>query len=371
MEHERIKELLEAYTLNALEPDAHQSVADHLASGCSECNAIVRETEEVTSQLALTVPQCMPSARVKSNIMREVSKAQGSASRVPTSKVYKTQWLIFAAAASVVLVLGIRLYLVSAGAERMRHRESALLSENIDLAKSMETSKLRIEQLQQELNDADFKLQEIERKYQSMQSRNLEISRNISVKEQKISSLNVALSDERRLREQLDGTLADSKSELANINLRLQQFETEKHETASVLTSINAELKSLHSEIEKTRDLKYLIASPCTRYINLASEDPNNPKAFGTVMLDPGNAMALIYIYRLPPPPNSMEYRLWAKRDGITSNFGSFDVTQDGESVVKLKGMDGLKEISAFMVTAEEKHNENKPKGMVYLSSPL
>jgi anti-sigma-K factor RskA len=71
MSHSDFEELAAGYVLGALEPDDEHAFQQHL-SGCSVCEANVRELEAVVGQLAYAVPPIDPPDTVWAGIRREI-----------------------------------------------------------------------------------------------------------------------------------------------------------------------------------------------------------------------------------------------------------------------------------------------------------
>jgi anti-sigma-K factor RskA len=105
MNHEEIRELLEAYTIGALDPNEHTAVETHLDEGCKECLTAVREASEIATKLALAVPQHAPSDRVKQGIMAQITSSDSA--RASRSGPW-APWVLTAIAAGLALFLGIR-----------------------------------------------------------------------------------------------------------------------------------------------------------------------------------------------------------------------------------------------------------------------
>jgi anti-sigma-K factor RskA len=69
--HSDFEQLAAGYVLGALEPDDEHAFQRHL-DGCAQCEASVRELEEVVGELAYTAPPVDPPATLWASIRREV-----------------------------------------------------------------------------------------------------------------------------------------------------------------------------------------------------------------------------------------------------------------------------------------------------------
>ena len=81
--HERTADLLEAYALDALEPDERQSVSDHLDEGCEDCEETVSALRRVAAALALVAPIVIPRPRLKERVLAEAHGGGASGRRGP------------------------------------------------------------------------------------------------------------------------------------------------------------------------------------------------------------------------------------------------------------------------------------------------
>ena len=68
-------------------------------------------------------------------------------------------------------------------------------------------------------------------------------------------------------------------------------------------------------------------------------------------MVDPLQGAAVVYMYRLPEPPDCMEYQLWVVREGKPTSAGVFKVGKDGHTVLKLQDFPDPETIASFSVT--------------------
>lgn len=107
MNHEEWLERAEIYALGALDGDELREFETHLAAGCAECEARVRESRGALAQLPRSLEPLAPPARVKTEVMKRI----GAASKVADLGPYRTRrfsWGLGAGAlaAALILVLG-------------------------------------------------------------------------------------------------------------------------------------------------------------------------------------------------------------------------------------------------------------------------
>jgi len=120
MKHEDVYELIESYAFGTAEPDEFAQIDAHLATGCAECLARLREVGEVSVRLAAAVPQHNPPAHVKDALMSRIGAdrdtatptAAVEAARVTPLEPRRRSWLplggsLVAAAAVIALMVNV------------------------------------------------------------------------------------------------------------------------------------------------------------------------------------------------------------------------------------------------------------------------
>ena len=103
----RSKQLLEAYTIGALDPEELEALEQHLRTGCLECEEILKDLSEVSSHLALCIPQYNPSPSVKAKLLAEV-KEYSPQSNILFANSSGWGWITAGIAAVCAFYLGIR-----------------------------------------------------------------------------------------------------------------------------------------------------------------------------------------------------------------------------------------------------------------------
>ena len=106
MEHADAKMLLEAYAFGALDERESAQVEAHVATGCAECAAAVRELFALASRLADSVPQHDPAPHVKAQLMAKV-RASGRRANPLVIRPPRLAWTMAGLATAAVLILGL------------------------------------------------------------------------------------------------------------------------------------------------------------------------------------------------------------------------------------------------------------------------
>jgi anti-sigma-K factor RskA len=134
MNHSEYEQLAAGYVLGALEPDDEHVFQRHLG-GCSECEANVRDLEEVVGTLAYAAPPVDPPETLWASIQREVRhEARPDARRAPPRPqpqprvVRPRRWASplvarLAAAAAIVLVAALSVWNLNLRDENAGYRD--------------------------------------------------------------------------------------------------------------------------------------------------------------------------------------------------------------------------------------------------------
>ena len=138
-------------------------------------------------------------------------------------------------------------------------------------------------------------------------------------------------------------------------------------ELRTALEISQQEIVRLQQDRSVLDDAATLLGKPCTRLVDLAGVDPN-PQAYGKVVLHPKETFGVVYLYRLPPNPEGMQYQLWLVRDGKPTSVGVFTVAEDGGAVIKMQSLPDPTSIASFQVTIEPEGGQPEPTGMLYLT---
>jgi len=147
-----------------------------------------------------------------------------------------------------------------------------------------------------------------------------------------------------------------------NLNKQLDVIRTE-------LSTSQNQITRLEGEMAAYADAALLLGKPCTKIGGLDGVDPN-PEAFGQVLMHPEEEFGVFYVYRMPEPPQGMEYQLWMLRDGVPTSVGVFTVLADGTAILKMDALPDPTSIEEFAVTIEPSGGRPEPTGMLYLTGP-
>lgn len=100
MSHEPFETQAAAYALGALDGDERAQFEEHLAHGCAQCSAAVRDFGETLADVARGEPPLIPPAHVKTALMRRVT---ATATPAPRLAWRRWRWAAGTVAAAVVI----------------------------------------------------------------------------------------------------------------------------------------------------------------------------------------------------------------------------------------------------------------------------
>jgi len=147
MNHSEYEQLAAGYVLGALEPDDEHVFQRHLG-GCSECEANVRDLEEVVGTLAYAAPPVDPPETLWASIQREIRPERR---RVQPQAVRPRRWASplvarLAAAAAIVAVATLSVWNLNLRDENAGYRDRVTaLEQATRLLNEPDTAKVALE----------------------------------------------------------------------------------------------------------------------------------------------------------------------------------------------------------------------------------
>lgn len=128
-EHAELLEIAELYALGGLDAADRARFEQHVADGCAECEAALRASLDVTTELLLAVAPVRPSAAVRERLLARVHAAESIQSAAPAARGRAARRgsvlarFPLAAAAGVLLVVGLSGLSALLGLRLARERE--------------------------------------------------------------------------------------------------------------------------------------------------------------------------------------------------------------------------------------------------------
>lgn len=102
MNHDTLETMAAAYALDALDGAERAEFESHLAEGCAECEAMLRESRETLAAITFAQTPAIPPAAVKAALLRRIDVAPASGWRpAPRTRFGWARWAAGTLAASV------------------------------------------------------------------------------------------------------------------------------------------------------------------------------------------------------------------------------------------------------------------------------
>ena len=165
------EDLLEAFALDALEPEEEQSVLDHL-EGCMRCSGLAAEYLETGAVLASTVSQASPSAELQARLMEAIEPepvpvsapaAPVTVSRQPQSwsRVFSgmgRRWSRALMPVTALAAVAIAAFLITENVQ-MTGEMDGMMAENVQLQESLNESRATAEAQLAQASNAIIQMQ--------------------------------------------------------------------------------------------------------------------------------------------------------------------------------------------------------------------
>jgi len=135
-----------------------------------------------------------------------------------------------------------------------------------------------------------------------------------------------------------------------------------------LLATQQHELAALRDEVRRKEELLKVLRAPRMEMVLLKGLSPS-PTAYGKIIWDPEQQLAIVHVAKLPQTPADKDYQLWIIKNKQPISAGVFSVRDEQESYFTVLGLgvSEKKEIEAFAVTLEPKGGLPQPSGAMYL----
>jgi len=126
--------------------------------------------------------------------------------------------------------------------------------------------------------------------------------------------------------------------------------------------SLSQTLYTWQTKQQETEKALALFKDPANKTVELKGL-AKSPDSKATIVWNKVSKEVYINIEKLPPPPENMEYQLWALMDGKPIDAGMIEMTNDSTGMHKMKNID---QAQAFAITLEKKGGSPAPQGEMY-----
>jgi anti-sigma factor RsiW len=127
-------------------------------------------------------------------------------------------------------------------------------------------------------------------------------------------------------------------------------------------------IKQMQTQIARDQQVTVFISAPQTLTRVLESADRH---ARATIYMQPTSAQAVLVVAGMPPPAPGMTYQVWLAKPGLQVPLTTFDVSDDGPTVLQINAPAPISHFDQAMVTLEPAGGATQPSATIMLSGPL
>lgn len=131
--------------------------------------------------------------------------------------------------------------------------------------------------------------------------------------------------------------------------------------------SLSQTLYAQHSKQQQTEKSLALLKNPMNKMVELKGL-PKKPDSKAMIIWNTASKEVYVEIENLPPPPDNMQYQLWALMDGKPIDAGMIELPKDSSEMIKMKS---IEQAQAFAITLEKKGGNPSPQGEMYVMGSI
>jgi len=343
LDHEQLEESLSLYALGTLEPESAGEVHAHLATGCPQCSALLRQYQSTATMLPYALASRTPPADLKSRIMAAISGRSAPAPTAPAALPTAKPDVPPVKAAPVELPPAkpeARRHPFSSPTRRMWWSSPALAAALGGLLVGTGASLY-------------YLYDTIEAERASSVGNQLALTKATS----KIADLERQVEDQQK-------NLAKTTTEL---DRAIQALGT----THKLLAKREEQIEILQASRpgKGTEDIAYILGSPTTKMADLHGTDMAKG-AYALVFVEPETRRGFLYASNLPELPAGKTYQLWVITDKPVS-VGVFAIDRGRKGRVMMRDVPAITSIKQFAVSLEPVGGRPQPSGSIYLAGSM
>jgi len=164
-------------------------------------------------------------------------------------------------------------------------------------------------------------------------------------------------------------------SELAQSNQTLAQLNQQHIQDQTAIAQINGQhaqdaqaLAQMQTQVAQDQSVTMFISAPQTRACLLEGADR---RAHATLYMQPGNPQAVLVIAGMPRVAPGKIYQFWLAKPGIQIPSVTFDISDDGLTVLQINAPAPVNQFDQVMVTIEEAGGATLPSDTIVMSGKV
>lgn len=162
--------------------------------------------------------------------------------------------------------------------------------------------------------------------------------------------------------------LYDTNSRVASIDGELTKSQLSIAQLTDRLTRDRQELARMRKQIVQHQQAMVFIAAPQTIHRIL---DGSDRRTHAMMYMQPDSTQAVLVVEGMPHVEPGKIYQLWLAKTGVQVPSVTFDVTDDGLTVVQVAAPAPINQYDQVMVTIEQSSGATLPSDKVVLSGSL
>jgi anti-sigma-K factor RskA/F0F1-type ATP synthase membrane subunit b/b' len=365
VDHEQLEEHLSLYALGTLEPDSANEVESHLASGCPNCNALLRQYQGAAGLLPYALTVTTPSTELKTKIMRAITG--------PSTQIVAPE---DAPAPAATLILPptqpeappAKTSIPPPPPEKAQPRAAAKMEwepPTISLRTASRRDRPAGPSLALAASFAGLLLGLGGYAYYLYATVEDERAANVADR-MALAKANLKVSDLERLLDERQRNLSKATSDL---NRAVQALGT----THELLAKHQEQIETLQAARlgKPAEDIARIFSSPYARMATLNGTGMAKD-AYAMVFMEPDTRRGFFYANNLPALPAGKTYQLWIITDTprpVSAGVFSLDRGRKGRGM--LQNIPDVAKIKQFAVSLEPAGGKPQPTGAVYLAGDL
>jgi anti-sigma-K factor RskA len=363
MDHEQLEESLSLYALGTLEPDPAREVESHLASGCPDCGALLRQYQGTAAMLPYALTLKTPPAGLKATIMQAIAGRNVQSAAPVDAPAASAATLILPPTKPKVPPAKMR---IPPPPEMVQPHAAAKVE--------WEPSKIPPQPASGQDRPAGRSLALAA----SLAGLLLGVSGYAYYLYATLEAERAGYIEDRMALAKATLKASDLERQLDERQRNLSKATSELNRAVKILGTTHALLAKHQEQIETLQasrlgkpaeEIARIFSSPYSKMATLSGTDMAKT-AYAMVFVEPDTRRGFFYASNLPALPAGKTYQLWVITDKLVS-AGVFSLDRGRKGRVMIQSVPDVATIKKFAVSLEPAGGKPQPTGAVYLVGDL